>query len=411
MALPVKLRRLILLAIIIICAELSVVFLSVGIYKHFIPTPPGLSNNDGYHYGHDFVVHYAAAQMAMDGKLDAAYDLQAIRKVATSIVGRDMAKANVPWVYPPTYLLVVLPFYLLPYVGAYVAWCVANIAAGAAAGWTVLKKWWTPLLVIFFPATGLNIFAGQNGGITAALMLGGLGLLDRRPAWAGVLFGLMSYKPQFGILIPLALVAGRHWVAFIFAAVSVVGFACVSYFAFGAGPWEMWISHAQVDWTVQAELRWLKSITIYPMARGFGLGPVAAAGLQVVSALIATGIVIYSWRRATSPELRAAALSFGTLLATPRAMVYELAVLLVPLFFVLARAVRLSSLSDWIFGALLWLCPLVGYFVFEHIHLQFWPVLLWPGLLFCVVRYRYLSPWDADGGLAPTQRYPVNYRS
>ena len=120
------------LAIILICAEFSLIFLSVGIYKHFIPTPPGLSNNDGYHYGNDFVVHYAAAQMALDGKIDAAYDLQAICRVATSIVHRDMAKANVPWVYPPTYLLIILPFCLLPYVGAYVAWCVAIIAAGAA---------------------------------------------------------------------------------------------------------------------------------------------------------------------------------------------------------------------------------------------------------------------------------------
>jgi hypothetical protein len=403
MTLSTKYRRLIRLSVIVICAEFSLVFVSVGIYKHFIPSPPGLANIDGNHYGHDFVVHYAAARMALDGGVDAAYDLHAIRKVATTIVDRDLANANVPWVYPPTYLLIILPFALLPYVISYVAWCIANIIAGAAAGWTVLRQWWTPLLIIFCPAAGLNIIAGQNGGITAALMLSGLGLLNRSPTWAGVLFGLMSFKPQFGILIPVALAAGRQWVAFVSAAASVVIFAAISYFVFGAGPWKMLVSQAQSDWLVQAEMLWLKSVTLYPMARSFGLSSAAASGLQIVSALIATVIVIYSWRWKTTPELRAAALSFGTLLATPRAMVYELAILLVPLFFVLARAVRLASLTDWVFGSLLWLCPLAGFFVFEHIGIQIWPALIWAGLLFCVVRYRYPSPSDGVDGPASTR--------
>ena len=399
MKLSMKWRHLVQLSVIVICVEFSLIYVSIGIYKYFIPSPPGFSNHEGYHYGHDFIVFYSAARMVLDGKADIAYDLQAIRGTAKATVGRDMANANVPWVYPPTFLLVILPFGLLPYVGAYIAWSVASIAAVAAAGWTVLKRWWTPVVVLFFPAAGFNLIAGQNGSMTAALMLGGLGLLGRHPAWAGVLFGLMSYKPQIGILIPVALAAGRHWVAFIAAAASVIGFAAVSYVAFGSGPWKMLISQAHADWMVQVDLLWLKSITIYPMGRGFGLDPWAASGLQIISAIVAIGIVIYSWRRTTTPALRAAALSFGTLLTTPRAMVYELAILLVPLFFVLARAVRFSCLADWVFAGLLWVCPLVSYFVFEHIGFQFWPALLWVGLLFCVLRYR--SPSPAVSGCGP----------
>lgn len=399
-------KRLAQLAIITLCLEISLIYVAVGLYKHFIPSSPGLSNNDGYQYGNDFVVFYTAAQMALDGKANIAYDLQAIRKAAQAVVGRDMAKSNVPWIYPPTFLLVVLPFGLLPYISAYIAWCGASIALGVAACRTVLRRWWTPILVIFFPAAGLNIFAGQNGGITAALMLGGLGLLNRQPVWAGVLLGLISYKPQFGILIPLALAAGRQKVAFVAAALSVVGFATVSYIAFGTGPWKLLVSQAQSDWMVQAELYWLKSVTVYPMARGLGLGPMAASVMQAVSALLAIAIVIYSWRRKTTPELRAAALSFGTLLTTPRAMVYELAILLVPMTFVMARAVRLSSLTDWVFGGLLWLVPLFSYFVFEHIGMQFWPALIWPALIFCVVKYQFPSPSIAVGGSAATHRNP-----
>ena len=66
-----------------------------------------------------------------------------------------------------------------------------------------------PLLIAAaFPAVFVNIGHGQNGFLTAALLGGALHLLDRRPWLAGVLFGCLAYKPQFGVLIPFALLAG-----------------------------------------------------------------------------------------------------------------------------------------------------------------------------------------------------------
>ena len=52
---------------------------------------------------------------------------------------------------------------------------------------------------------------GQTGFLTAALLTGGVLCLERREALAGILFGLLAYKPQFGLLIPLVLVAGGYW--------------------------------------------------------------------------------------------------------------------------------------------------------------------------------------------------------
>ena len=378
-------RSLTRIAIIVICAELALAFTLIGIYKHFVPYPPGLSNEQGYHYGHDFIVYYATAQMTLDGDAAAVYELEKIHAVQNAIIQRKVPYA--PWVYPPTFLLLILPFGFLPYIGAYTAWCVSSIAVGAAAGWTVLRRWWVPFLVIFFPATWLNLFAGQNGGITAGLMLGGLGLLHRHPIMAGALFGLMSYKPQFGLLIPLALATGRHWVSFASAAVTVVGFAAISFFAFGGEPWAMFLAQFQSDWIAQSEILWWKSVTIYPMARLIGLGPTTASAVQIASTLVAVGLVVHCWRRTTTPELQAASLAFGTLLATPRAMMYDLTLLLIPLFFVLARMVRHSSVADWTFVALLWLCPMVGFFIFENTNFQIWPVGLWAGMLFCIRRY------------------------
>ena len=54
-----------------------------------------------------------------------------------------------------------------------------------------------------------NITHGHNGFLTAALFGSGLPLLPTRPVHAGALLGLLAYKPQYGLLIPLALAARR----------------------------------------------------------------------------------------------------------------------------------------------------------------------------------------------------------
>ncbi len=60
-------------------------------------------------------------------------------------------------------------------------------------------------------AVFINAVGGQNSTWTAALSGSGLSLLERRPLLAGGLLGLLIYKPQLGLLIPVALLAGRHW--------------------------------------------------------------------------------------------------------------------------------------------------------------------------------------------------------
>jgi len=50
--------------------------------------------------------------------------------------------------------------------------------------------------LIAAPAAMVNIYVGQNGFFTAALMIAGLLSLERRPVLAGILFGLRTIKPQ-----------------------------------------------------------------------------------------------------------------------------------------------------------------------------------------------------------------------
>src|SRR5216683_8135079 len=112
---------------------------------------------------------------------------------------------------------------LLPYLAAFVTFQIVTLAFYIAvvqrilrvSGWT----WCIPLLA--FPSVFWAVGLGQNAFLTAALFGLGTLLIDDRPMLAGVAFGLLCYKPHFGLLVPVALFAGRRWSAFLAAAATV----------------------------------------------------------------------------------------------------------------------------------------------------------------------------------------------
>ncbi len=107
--------------------------------------------------------------------------------------------------YPPMYLLVVMPLALLPYAWSLIIWTVANFAAYLGVMWKVDPEREALWLAVAFPGALVNLTNGQNGFLTLALLGTALLTVERRPIVAGVLFGLMSYKPQYGILVPIFL--------------------------------------------------------------------------------------------------------------------------------------------------------------------------------------------------------------
>ena len=389
------------IAFFIICGELAFAFAFDGIHRHFVPVPPGLLNKLGAYYGHDFLPFYAAAEMTLRGEAVQAYDVAAIHLVEREIIGQELAYA--PWVYPPTFLLFLLPFAFLPYVSSYIAWSVANIAAGVAAGWIAVRQWWVAVIAILSPVTWLNVFSGQNGGITAGLMLAGLGLLRRQPVLSGVLFGLTSYKPQLAILIPVALAAGRYWTCLFAAAASAVVLALASYLAFGIEPWAAFVAlmtnaagSENIVAVMASDMKrldvpplWSNSVSVFAMARLAGLDPFGATVVQALSAILAGALVFYVWARKAPFDLRATVLVIATLLATPRALIYDSAILIIPAIYIFGRLVRsTAAVGDWIFLGAFWLFPIVAFFLIQRTGFQFWPVVLWGALLYGLLRFR-----------------------
>lgn len=220
------------------------------------------------------------------------------------------------------------------------------------------------LLALAYPAVLINIGHGQNGFLTAALLGGALIVLDRRPILAGILIGLLVYKPQFGLMIPLALVAGCHWRTFAAAAATVAALTLVTTLAFGPEVWPAFKASTEFSRSVvleQGQTGWQKIQSVFSWARMWG-APIPLAYALQGALTIAIGVVIVRvWRSAAAPALKSATLCVAAILATPYSLDYDMMVLApVIAFFALDGLHR--GFGPWEKTALaaLWLVPLLA---------------------------------------------------
>jgi len=99
------------------------------------------------------------------------------------------------------------------------------------------RAWSAIIPVLAFPAAFWTLGLGQNSFLTAALFGAGTLWVDRRPILAGFCFGALCYKPHFALLVPVALLTGRHWRALGAAFGSAAALCGLSVIVFG---WETW---------------------------------------------------------------------------------------------------------------------------------------------------------------------------
>jgi hypothetical protein len=303
---------------------------------HFLTDPQGAP------IANDFVNVFAAGKLTLDGDAAGAYDWPLHKVAEERAVGHAFANYY-GWHYPPTFLFVAAVLATLPYLLAAIVWLAVTLAAYAATLAGILGGRAGVFLALGFPAALWNVTAGQNGFLTAALIGGTLGLLERRPALAGICLGLVSYKPQFGILFPIVLIADRRWLTLVVAALVAVGLAAVSWFAFGTASWEAFVHGLPLTSRVVlseggAEFARLQSL--FGFMRAHGAGEALAWTVQACGTVLLAAGLICLWRSRAAFELKAAALAAGVLIATPYVYMYDCAVLAVAVAFLLRLALQ-----------------------------------------------------------------------
>ena len=292
-----------------------------------------LTAEGGHSQGTDFIATWAAARLALAGQAASAYDIATFTREQLIGVAKDNGYS---WAYPPTYFLLIAPLALFSYAAATLIWLFTTLAAYAVAAYAILPRKATIFAALVSPFVLWNFFAGQNAFLTAALIGGTLVLLDRKPIVAGILLGLLTVKPQLGILFPLILILTFRWQAFVAAAVTTVLLGLASLLIFGMESWTAFFAAMQTQaGTVldRGEVAFSKQQSVHALVRLLGGGDGFAWALHIAAALAATGFSCWLWLRPFDYRLKAASLVAAVLIATPYLFSYDLPILTVPLVF------------------------------------------------------------------------------
>ena len=301
-----------------------------------------LLNQNGLPIASDFVNVWAAGQLTLQGQPAAAYDWALHKAAEIRAVGHDFENYY-GWHYPPTFLFVAALLAMLPFVPASLLWLAVTLAAYLATIRVIIGERSGVLLGLAFPAGLWNITAGQNGFLTASLMGGSLTLMQRSPVLSGVCLGLLTYKPQFGVLFPVALAAGGRWRVVAAAAVTSACLVLLSWMAFGSAPWLEFLEglgKTSDAILTQGLAEFARLQSVFGFVRASGGSETLAYWLQAGITLASATIVWFLWRSQAAYELKAAGLGCAALLATPYIYMYDLVALAIPLAFLLRLAFR-----------------------------------------------------------------------
>jgi len=303
-----------------------------------------ITNSQGVAVDGDYMGVYTAGKFTLQGEPLAAYDWVRHERAQHELDGNPKG-AFFPWPYPPSFLFVAASLALLPYFLSMLTWTLATFAAFTAAIARISATRRDLLLMLATPAAWLNLYIGQNGSLTAALIGFGLILLPARPVAAGICIGLLSVKPHLGLLIPVALLAGGYYRAFASAALTVVALALVTTVAFGIEPWLALPDQLQrVAMLAKTTTSTTKIQSAFGMARSLGLSADHALWLQgALVAVLAAGIAWLWSRRDAGFDLKAAALAAAITLASPYQFVYDLVILTIAQAFLLRHCARAGT--------------------------------------------------------------------
>ena len=308
-----------------------------------------------YPFG-DFFALWSYAQIAVSHGASALYD-PALLHDAQVALGMPALEQN-PYPYPPMFLLALLPLAGLSYWPALAAWLGVTFALYATAVLGGLPRAWPAwLIIVLAPTTALTVVFGQSGFLVAALLIGGLRLAGPRPVLAGVLFGLLTYKPQFGLLVPVALLAAGHWRCIGTAAVAAPVVAAVATAVQGPGIWAAWLG------SLPGYQAWFDGLgtdlmpTVQSNLQMLGAPIVVARVVQAAASAAVAAVVWSAWRRAPG-EAAVPVTLVCTVIASPHAFIYDLPLLAgaVALSVTLHRSQRrgLTWTTLGVFSLVLW---------------------------------------------------------
>jgi glycosyl transferase family 87 len=333
----------------------------------WIAAAKGLIDRNGKPIGTDFSSFYAAGWLALEGHARDVYDPAAHHAREQATFGADTPYYT--WNYPPLFLFVAAPLALLPYSlalaifqGATLAlylWVIALIVRPGGER-TAITKNWLPI-AIGYPAVFINMGHGQNGLLSAGLLGAALVALPRRPLMAGLLMGLVAYKPQFFLVIPFALLAGTQWRALLGAGLTILALAAASCLVFGADCWAAFLASTESTRKIlleQGGVGFEKLQSAFAFVRMWGGSEILSYVAQGATSAGAICGTIWVWRRSDNHNMKSGILLAATALASPYILDYDLVLLAPAIAFLVQGVADRPAPYEVSLLAFVWIAPL-----------------------------------------------------
>ena len=343
---------------------------------YLLATSDGLNDYRGRPLGTDFSNIYVAGTLALEGHPAAPYDPGLHHARARTLFGADTPTYR--WHYPPLFHLVAAALATMPYLLSLAVWQGVTLLLYLLAIRAIVRLHAPPpgaradraipgrivlLLALAFPAVFVNIGHGHNGLLTAALIGFALVALEQRPILAGILFGLLAYKPQFGLMIPLVLLATGRWRTIFAGIATVVALALAVTLMFGLDTWRAFLDFSAVSRSMMenGDAGWSLVQSPFSAVRMLHAPLPLAYAVQGAVTLGVAASLIWLWRSQADDALKAAALCLGTILATPYCLDYDMLVLAPAIAFFGVYGLR-RGFAPYEITALsaLWAVPLVA---------------------------------------------------
>lgn len=355
-------RNLHLWLIVVVALAIPMIVLGEGLYRVMLPVDGTLYNRIDRIIGADFQAFYIASLMVSDGTFAEIYNLDTYNSRRVLEIG-DASQYS--WNYPPFAFFLIAPLAALSFIPALILWSLVPLPVAAWTSYRVVPHWLTPIVTVFSPPLVQNFIIGQNGMISAVILGGGLLTLPTYPVAAGLIFALAAYKPQLALLVPICLLAGRHYRAFAAMAVGGVVLVLASAATFGIDAWFAFLEQIsnQKGYLDRGELPLERLPTTYAAILRLTDSITAAQLAQGASSLGAVSLAAWTWARTEAPAERALVLMAATLLATPYAYEYDLAILIVPFAWILKEYMVQRSPGTDLFALLaIWFAPFLTFF-------------------------------------------------
>jgi len=311
----------------------------------------------------DFNNLWTGGRLALEGHVDWLFDTEKYRAEMRNLLGPHLPAQE--WSYPPNMLLIGAPLAIFPPILAYLIWTLGSLLLLHIA----IKPFKLPtvlhVIILLSPAVFINALLGQNGTFISALLIMGLYHAPKKPVFAGICIGLMTVKPQFGLLLPFILIASQNWAAFISASLTALGMAILTSLFFGFDVWGNFLGHTQPMMRGIMEAQYPQSyhgnaVPVFIFVRAMGSGLFGAYAVQLVVTVLTIIIGIKLWHKSTDIDhiQRVALTCVLVMLATPYAYTYDMVALGAAIVIIFATSERLVWLPVF---APIWFFPLYNF--------------------------------------------------